>query len=740
MRARIACAVIAVICLSHVMPALAQDLPPTEFDRPVIGLVLSGGGARGGAHLGVVKALEELRVPVDVIAGTSIGAAIGGLYASGMTVEELEEFVRGIDWDAVFLNLTPRRLESFRRKREDELFLLQQRPGFDNEGFSLPVGVVQGQVIDTVLARVTLPVAAVDDFDTLPIPFRAVAGDLESGDAVILRSGNLGRAIRASMTVPAAMTPIEIDGRLLVDGGIAMNLPVVVAEEMGADLIVAVDISDKPRLRDELRSVVSVTAQLTSLLTTRGTEEQLARLDDDDILLTPVFAEQYSSVSFGRLAETIETGYQLTMEQRAEFLPYQLSPEEYAAYQAERPDPRTGELPTIDFIRFVDTEPLAESVIEARIEDIAIGEQLDVDALERSLNRVYGLGIYQNVRYALVEDGMEDGLDLSFIDRSWGPRFVQLGLRYTSVADENSRFGLALSYLRTGLNELGGEWRATFLLGEDPGFATDWYQPLGPKALSFVNPAVEIGSTVRNVFADQQLVAEFKLRSATLEFGAGREFLDWGEIRGGFRVGSGDTHLRVGDPAAVPFDSFHRGELFARFSVDTLDNISFPREGTFATFEWRGSSGGALGGNADYDQLLVDWTHARTWGRHTLLSSVRHDVTVSGQTPIYGLFGLGGYRDLSGLHAHEVTGQHVTRLGASYYRRIADNALFPAFVGFSAEVGNAWSSRSDISLNGSIWGGSVWAGVDTPAGPVFLAYGSAEGGDDAVYLFIGHLF
>ena len=224
------------VCLASALPAaFAQEAAPAA--RPRIGLVLSGGGARGGAELGIIKALEELHVPVDVVAGTSIGAAIGGLYASGMSVLEIEEFVRGIDWDAAFLNQTPRRLESFRRKREDDLFLLQTRPGLDEEGFALPIGVVQGQVIDTIMARVTLPVAHVRDFDELAIPFRAVAGDLETGEAVILGDGNLARAIRASMAVPAVLTPVEIDGRLLVDGGIALNLPVGVAKSMGAERI-----------------------------------------------------------------------------------------------------------------------------------------------------------------------------------------------------------------------------------------------------------------------------------------------------------------------------------------------------------------------------------------------------------------------------------------------------------------------------------------------------------------------
>jgi NTE family protein len=717
----------------------AQPADPSG-ERPVIGLVLSGGGARGGAHLGVIKALEELRVPVDLITGTSIGATVGGLYASGMTVEEVEEFINGIDWDAAFLNTTPRQLQSFRRKYDDTLFFLDTRPGLDDEGFALPAGVVQGQVIDTIMARVTLPVAGVDDFDQLALPFRAVASDLETGEAVILSGGNLSRVLRASMSVPAAVSPIEIDGRLLVDGGIVMNLPVEVAQDLGAERIIAVDISEKLQSRDEIRSVVDVTEQLTSMLTVRGTLDQIERLDEADILLNPVFGEDYSSVTFGRLAETIDAGYDVVMENRDLFEPYRLSARDYAAYREARPDPRIMDLPTIDFITLRETAPLAESVIDARITGMPLGATLDLDALEKSMNRIYGLGFYQNVRYALVEDGERHGIDLDLIERSWGPSYVQLGLRYSSASDEDTRVGLAASYLRTGFNELGGEWRATFLLGDEPGFFADWYQPLGPKALTFVNPAVIVDSEIMNIFEAGDLAAEVRLRTAALEFSGGREFMDWGEIRGGLRVGGGDTKLRVGDPAVVPYDSYHLGELFVRFSVDTLDNISFPREGSFATLEWRGSYQSTLGGDGDYDQLVFSASRAKSWGRHSLVGSMRYDATISGESPLFRLLELGGFRDLSGLNSGQRTGQYVTRLGATYYRRIGDLALFPAFVGFSVEVGNAWDDRDDISLPDSIWGGSVWAGVDTPAGPVFLGYGTAEGGQDAFYVYLGRLF
>ncbi|HEY5623513.1 MAG TPA: patatin-like phospholipase family protein, partial [Gammaproteobacteria bacterium] len=349
---------LALICgLALGVDAFAQQ-PATrvggdEAARPVIGLVLSGGGARGGAHAGVLRALEELEVPIDVIAGTSIGAIIGGFYASGMTVDEIEEVVNTVEWDQAFLEDTPRQLLSFRRKRDDDLFLVDQKPGLNDGEFELPLGVVQGQVIDLILTEKTLPVAHISDFDELPIPFRAVAADITTGEAVVLGDGNLAAAIRASMSVPAVIAPIEIDGRLLVDGGVVMNLPVEVAEAMGADIVIAVDISAPLFSREELTSVLAVTGQLTNILTRRGTEQQIATLDAEDLLIVPEFAADFSSTGFARMGEAIDVGYEATLA-HAERLG------EFAAPTAGGPSGAAvvrASLPVIEFFRLRTNSP-----------------------------------------------------------------------------------------------------------------------------------------------------------------------------------------------------------------------------------------------------------------------------------------------------------------------------------------------------------------------------------------------
>jgi len=723
-------------------PAFAQPVEAAAAApaRPSVGLVLSGGGARGGAHIGVLKALEELRVPVDYVAGTSIGAAIGGFYVSGMSVADLEQLVESLEWENAFLNVTPRELKSFRRKRDDDSFLVNQKPGLNDGEFELPFGLVQGQVIDMIISRETLRASQVDNFDQLAIPFRAVAGDIVTGEAVVLSSGSLARAIRASMSIPAALSPIEIDGRLLVDGGIVLNLPVDVAHEMGADVVIAVDISSELLARETLKSVLDVTSQLTNMLTRNGTLQQRAKLTSNDLLLVPTFGGDLTSMDFARMGETIQTGYDTVMQNRAYFERLALTEVEYDAYVAARRDPRMSDLPIVDFVRLDNSGPVADSVVEARLGAIKLGEPLDVDAVERAMNTVYGLDYYQNVRYGLVNDIEGTGVELELDARSWGPNYLQLGMEYSSAADSDSLFGLAASYLSTAINPLGGEWRATVVIGDEPALVTDLYQPFGPKGLYFYAPSLYLESTQFNVYEGDERITEAQLREATLEFAVGRELLTWGEYRFGVRAARGEFDLRVGDPTQISEESFRRGEFFGRFSVDTMDSISFPREGSQLSLEWRASRQSLLEADADFDQLLLAASYAKTWGRHTMLTTLRWDATVSGTAADSRLFRMGGFFDISGLNRNQLSGQHATRVGAAYYRRIGDLALFPAFAGASLEFGNTWESRGDISADGAILGGSFWAGVDTPIGPVYLGYGRAEGSEDAFYISLGRVF
>jgi len=703
-----------------------------------IGLALSGGGARGGAHVGVLRALYELRIPIDYIAGTSMGSIIGGLYASGLSEDELEEAITTTDWQAMFSEVPPRTERTFRRKRDDDLFLVKAHLGYNDGEIQLPFGLIQGQHMDLILNRFMIPVSAVRDFDRLAIPFRAIATDIVTGDAVVLGRGNLAHAIRASLSVPAIIAPIEIDGRLLVDGGIAMNLPVEVVRAMGADVIIAVDISTPLAAREEITSALDITGQLSGFLTRRGTEAQIAQLRDDDILIVPELGE-LGAGDFDRIEETILLGYEATMMAAAELRRLALDAAEYGAHREARPDPRDETLPVIEFVRLNNHTRLADETILSRMGSLETGGPLDIAATEDAIGGAYGLQLFQNVRYEVVTDDEGTGLEITVDERSWGPNYLQVGVEYSGKLDGASIFNLAASYLRTEVNEKGGEWRSAVKLGDEPGAFSEFYQPLGARSMFFFNPRLSIESPIINLFENHERIAEFQAPQALLSLDAGREIGVWGEWRAGLLSGTGNLELRVGETTTPPDSRFRRGEFFTRFTVDTIDDVNFPREGASGSIEWRGSRT-SLGADQDYDHIILDSVIAKSWGRHTLAGSLRFQSTRSGTTPVQGLFRLGGFFNLSGYYENELSGQHVGRVLGTYYQRIGEFAGLSAYVGFTAELGNAWDARSDITLDNSVAAGSVWMGVDTPIGPVYVAYGNAEGGLGTIYLSAGKMF
>jgi len=721
-------------------PLFAQQPGETPQDagRPRIGLALSGGGARGGAHIGVLKALRELGIPIDYIAGTSMGSVIGGFYASGLDEGELEKLAGELDWSDLFSDSPSRDNRTFHRKRDDDLFLVKTEAGLNDGQVELPMGLVQGQDIDLFLSRVTLPVSHLERFDELPIPFRAVATDMVTGQAVVLEHGSLADAIRASLSIPAAFAPIEIDGRLLADGGVAQNLPVDTVRAMGADIVIAVDISTPLATREELTSILSITGQLTGFLTNRGTAEQIAKLGPNDILITPDLRD-VTTGDFTRITETFAFGYEATMAAADKLRAMALSPADYQAHRAARPNPRREEPPQIDFVKLKNETEVSDNIIEARLASIPTGEPLDLDATELAIERVYGLELFQKVRYDVVEEGGQTGLEVEVQERDWGPNYLEAGLSFSSAGDDNNLFGISMSYLRTAMNSLGAEWRSTIALGDEPAASTIWHQPLGWNALTFVSAGLSVDVPLINIYANEARVAQLQERETLVDIAIGREFGTWGELRFGLVRGQGDWELQTGDPAQVPPDEFDRGELLTRFTVDTLDNRYFPMGGELLVAEWRASRD-EFGASAEFDQFRGSFIGAKTFGRHTVSGGVRLDTTTDGTAPPQNLFQIGGFWDLSGFVSDELTGQNVGRLIGAYYRRIGDIGRLPAYAGITLERGNAWDRPEEISWDNSLTAGSLWIGADTPIGPLYLAYGQAQGDRRSIYVFIGNAF
>ena len=365
-----------VLCLlSASAPVIADDQANTAV-RPRIALVLGGGGARGAAHVGVLKVLEELRIPVHYIAGTSMGSVVGGLYASGMSAQEIEREVLAMDWQDLFQDDLNRPERTFRRKRDDDLYAFNAKVGVSNGKIKVPLAYIRGQKFDLMLNRLTLPVVGIDDFDRLPVPYRAVATDLETGKEVVLAKGSLATAIRASLAVPAAFDPVEIDGRLLVDGGLANNVPVSVARDMGAEVFIVVAVGTELAKRDQINSALDVTAQLGSFLVSFNSEPQLQSLGSRDVLIRPSLGD-LSSRDFTRAAAAIPIGERAAREAIDALRQYSVSEEDYAQFLASRDRARSG-VPAIDFVRTDNRSRLDDAVIARRI-SAQPGQTVDVD-------------------------------------------------------------------------------------------------------------------------------------------------------------------------------------------------------------------------------------------------------------------------------------------------------------------------------------------------------------------------
>jgi NTE family protein len=705
--------------------------------RPRIGLALSGGGARGAAHVGVLKEIERLRIPIDYIAGTSMGAVVGGLYAAGLGPAEIERAIEDIDWVDIFEDESPRPERRFRRKQDDLLFLLKQRPGVKEREreVNLVPALIQGQKLDLTLRRLTLSVAEVTDFDALRIPFRAVATDVVTGRPAILGSGDLAEAIRASMAIPAVFAPVAIGDQLLVDGGIAMNLPVAAVRAMGADVVIAVDISGPRRGKEEIANALQMLDQIASLVTWRNTEEQLATLTGRDVLIVPTLGDKVLAGDFDKLIEAVAIGEQAAKAEDAALARLSLTEPAYAAYRARHPSPADA-VATVDYVRVENDSGLSDEVIESRL-DIRPGVPLDTDRIERDLARIYDQDNFEQVSYRLERDGERTGVVVSAKEKTWGTSSLQGGLELSSTLDGDSFFNIGAAYTLMPVNRWNGEWRTLLRLGNEPALFTELYQPLDPREEWYVSLGAGYLSNKVSLYTGRSSKApevEYDLTRLGAAVELGRNLGRWGRTALTYRYFAGDADVWVGDPSYRGY-SFRQGDLSLSLAVDTMDNLGFPTDG-YNGFVNAMISREGLGADQSYTQLGLGLLGARSFGRNAFNLGLRLRGTLDEDAPIQGLYRTGGFLNLSGFNQNQLSGQQEGLVRLAYLRDLGTR-LVATYLGASLEWGGVWQGTNDIGFDGTILAGSLFVGADTPLGPVYAAYGRAEGGESAIYFFLG---
>jgi NTE family protein len=752
------------VCWSIANAQSAADpaVPPPH--RPRIGLVLSGGGARGAAHVGVLKVLEQLHIPIDAIAGTSMGAVVGGLYASGLSPREIESIMTSLNWQDAFRDRPPREDLTFRRKQEDQNFLVKFPLGIRGSRIQLPKGLIQGQKLNQTLRRLTLPVATVANFDQLPTPFRAVATDLESGDAVIMNSGDLTSAMHASMSAPGVFSPVERDGRLLVDGGIAENVPIDVAREMGVDILIVVDVGTPLLKRDKLSSAPVISNQMLAIMIQHNSRVQLAKMTPNDVLIEPALGAT-SAFDFGIVKRVIATGEIAGHAAESRLAQLSISPAEYAAYVAQRDRDRQSP-PRIDFVKVDDGSGRYSNRLDRLFKDV-IGKPLDPDAVARHVTTVYGQGNLEALDYRVVQDSDDRyGLLLAARRNSWGPNYVRFGLSLQDDFEGNSSYNAAARFVLSEITTPGGEWVWDVQVGETSLISTEVYLPISDTSSFFFVPHADAKSANVDVLQGQTRLAEYRVRSFDYGLDFGYEFGNWGEIRTGIERNIGHEDVRVGDPH-LPSDSFDTKEYFVRLSLDHLDNVNFPRKGQQATIEWRAEHTGQLSSNGEnqgFERLSFNYVAAGSLGRYTAVFSTAGGTTfntpqgllLSGQvtgpggvqvttpTELRLLFPLGGLFNLSGLKADSIAGPHFAIARTLFYKQIGRGGPgyldVPTYLGISLESGNVWDRRGEASFGSLRHDASVFLGMDTFLGPVYVASGFDDKGQHAFYLFLGRTF
>ncbi len=725
--------------------ALAQQPSPSsdvaaDASRPKIGLVLGGGGAKGGAHVGVLEVLEELRIPVDFIAGTSIGAAIGGLYASGMGVPDLKVFLESLDWQDLLSDRPPRRHQPFRLKSTDLRVPSRLEVGFNGGEFRFPTGIVTGQNVELTLRSATLPVAHVRSFEELPTPFVAVATDLVTGEIVVLDQGDLSTAIRASMPIPGAFSPVEVEGQVLVDGGLVRNLPVDVVRTMGADVVIAVDLTPPLYDADELESAIEVSMQTFRISTLQNTVPQReALVPGRDVLLSPDVAA-VPITDFRSLTATFAAGVEVARAAGEDLTQWSLSREAYQACKDGRT--RVEERPqTLDFVRIEGAERMSSDALRGRL-GLSAGEPLMAETLERALNRVFAMGLYQGVDYSLVQEGDTNGLLVEVTEKPWGPGLMYFGMAFGNDLERGrSSFTILATHRQTQLNGRGGELLFEVRLGEAQGAQVELFQPIDVGGRFFIAPRLDYQEESLEVAVLGAGEVSRGVRELHAAIALGAQWQDWGEFR--VELVGGRVEERDADETPESDLSADVGAVLARFSVDLLDDASFPTSGSWGRVEAYRSAE-ALGADPTYTRLEVAALTALSKGRNTMVLEGRFGTAFSSDLPVHHDFALGGFQQLSGLRPRQLVGNRYALARATFRRNMATLNTTPAggdlHIGFSLETGNAWSEPDEGGFDELKGGGSVFVAMETLLGPLFLAYGRATSGSDTFYLFIGRSF
>ncbi len=727
-------------------PAYAQADPPLPADakpRPKVGLVLSGGGARGAAQVGVIKVLEELRIPIDYIAGSSMGALVGAAYASGTSAAELEDRLRGEDWDRLLTDESPRSDRSFLRKEEDQNRLLRLELGVKDGSLRLPPGAISGQKFDILFSQITRSVSPGVIFDDLPIPFRAVATNAESGRMVVFDRGRLTDVMRASMSVPGAIAPYQIGDQIYLDGGLTRNLPVDVARAMGADVVIVVNIGTPLLKKNDIQSLVGVSLQMVNILTEQNVRTSIDSMTKDDFLVSPPL-DTIGATDFSLVGDAITIGAATTRGMANELGRLSLSASDYAAFRAAqlaRATTPTGTDERLNELRITGLERANADELKRTL-GIKPGEDIDFKKINMGISRAFGTGYFERINYSLLNDGGHNILTVDAREKQWGPNYLRFGLTLSADTQGEGRFNLLMRYLRTQVNSFGAEWRNDVQLGRDRRFASQFFQPLGATGLlnAFsVSPGYEISYRPIDFFRNGRRVTQSLLSTNATTLDVGYDLSRNSILRLGAIQSSNTSALSIGIDQ-FPEQNFKEGGLRFKLLYDNLDDANFPKEGRIFQLDYYASLA-PMGANSEFRKAEVNYQDHISFGSNTFALATRYGRALKGVgLSAFNQYTLGGFLQLSAYRPGELLGQSVAFGRVSYYRRLGQfsNPFGRSmYAGLSAEFAKMSDVPDQLWKSGTKNSFAAFVGVDTLIGPLYLGYGRARDRNSIFYLFLG---
>lgn len=715
----------------------AAEPSQAGLTRKRVGIALAGGGAKGLAHVGVIQWMQEHRVPIDAIAGTSMGGLVAGVYAGGRNSREIREFVDSIDWDTVLGSSAYTDL-TFRRKEDQRAFPASLEFGIRHGQPRLPIGMNAGQQVSLLLERIGFDYSGIKSFDELPTPFRCVSADLLSGDEIVFEDGSLSLALRATMSLPAIFAPVAHKNMLLVDGGIVNNLPADVVRRMKVDTVIAVDLGIETLTMENQLSLLGVANRSIDILIRRNA---LASLKNADIVLKPSVLT-FSTLGFKDVEQIIERGYQAAEAMSAELSKYSVSEDEWRQYLEER---QRKTLPTSFTPEYVELTGLLDGerrLSEKTFRDLS-NKPLDRNNLDKALTRIAGLGPYDGAYYREVEQNGKKGLEVEVSRKAYGPPFIRPLLVLDSGQAGNSSFTIGARITAFNTFTPNSEWRTDFSLGRIDSAGTEYYQFVGWRGL-FVAPRAFVYREQQLLVDDGQRVADYKVRREGAGFDVGYNFGRFSEVRTGYEISRLRGDVQIGFPI-LPNVKGTEQLWSTRWQVNALNSGTVPTNGFLVNSElnWIFKSPTVY----FLRQSMVPDSYGQAWSQFIIarpfsakwsgLFRILGGGTFAGEAQPFSEFRLGGPMRLSALEFGELRGAYSAYGSASLLRRIyaSPTGIFTkVYLVGAYETGDAFSSRLSLFHDGA-------AGImaETKLGVLSVGFSYGESGRKGFYFSLGRI-